>query len=167
MTATPFFSFLLVTSMTDPSHDDMLESIFALQAALNDHVFQANALRDNDGNALTMAAIHDQVTAGRLMVNDLPNQWLSKYAKAMNEELGELQDELRWKWWSKDKIDLQNIRVELVDLLHFLVSALLCAGMTAEKVYDIYKQKHAVNLARQDSGYNQASKTEADNRGIQ
>ena len=39
--------------------------------------------------------------------------------KAMKEELCELDDELLWKWWSKDKIDMQNIRVELIDILHF------------------------------------------------
>ena len=72
-----------------------------------------------------------------------------------------------WKWWSKDEIDLQNIRVELVDLLHFLVSAMLCAGLSAEKLHDIYRQKHEVNVARQDSSYSQATKTEQDNRSIQ
>jgi hypothetical protein len=39
----------------------------------------------------------------------LPNQWLQRYAKAMEEELVELKAELRWKWWSKDGIDLQNM----------------------------------------------------------
>ena len=101
------------------------------------------------------------------MVNNLPKEWLCKYAKAMEEELGELREDLRWKWWSKDQIDLQNIRVELVDILHFLVSAMICAGLTSEKLYDIYKQKHAVNVARQDTGYSQATKTEDDNRGIE
>ncbi|MHB8971945.1 MAG: dUTPase [Pirellulaceae bacterium] len=74
--------------------------------------------------------------------------------------------DLRWKWWSQDRIDLQNVRVELVDLLHFLVSAMITAGMTAEKVYDVYRQKHAVNLERQAQGYSIASKTDDDNRAI-
>jgi predicted HAD superfamily Cof-like phosphohydrolase len=61
---------------------------------------------------------------------------------------------------------MQNIKVELIDILHFLVSAMMCAGLDADKVYDIYKQKHAVNLKRQDSDYKIATKTEEDNKTI-
>ena len=101
-----------------------------------------------------------------MMVNDLPNEWLVNYSKAIKEELLELDDELLWKWWSKDKIDMQNIRVELIDILHFLVSAMMCAGLSAEKVFDIYQQKHAINIKRQDKVYNKKVKTEDDNKGI-
>ncbi len=149
---------------TEPS--DMLRSIFAMQADLNDYVFKKNGVRDNDGCTLSMRTIADQIENGRLSVNDTPNQWLGRYAKAIEEELEELTDDLLWKWWSKDEIDLQNIRVELVDILHFLVSAMLCAGLTADKLHDVYRQKHAINVARQDSGYSQKSKTEDDNRTI-
>ncbi len=44
-----------------------------------------------------MAAIDDAVEKKRLSVNDLPNQWLVRYAKAMDEELSELKDDLLWK----------------------------------------------------------------------
>jgi hypothetical protein len=148
------------------SQPDMLRAIFDLQSALNDHVFASNGLKDDEGQPLRMEQIAAAAAAGRCMVNDLPNQWLLRYAKAMDEELVELKAELRWKWWSKDGIDLQNIRVELVDVLHFLVSAMISAGLTADKVHDLYRQKHAVNVARQESGYSLASKTEDDNRGI-
>lgn len=151
----------------DSGSQDMLQSIFAMQADLNDYVFRKNDLRDNDGKPLSMQAIADHIKRNRLSVNDLPNQWLGRYVKAMEEELEELKDELLWKWWSKDEIDLQNIRVELVDILHFLVSAMLCAGLTADKLHDVYCQKHAVNVARQDSGYSKKSKTKDDNRSIQ
>jgi dimeric dUTPase (all-alpha-NTP-PPase superfamily) len=144
----------------------MLASIFALQAELNDYVFRKNNIRGSQGQPLCMAQIAQEVLDGHLMVNDLPNQWLSNYARAMEEEVDELKAGLRWKWWSKDEIDPQNIRVELVDVLHFLVSAMIAAGLTPEKLHDIYRQKHAVNLARQDSGYSQATKTEEDNRQV-
>ena len=74
--------------------------------------------------------------------------------------------EFLWKWWSKDTLDLQNIRVELIDILHFLISAMISSGLSAEKVFDIYTQKHAINQARQDAGYNRGSKTEDDNKTI-
>jgi dimeric dUTPase (all-alpha-NTP-PPase superfamily) len=146
---------------------DMLQSLFAMQESLNDYVFQKNGIRDTDGLPMTMHAIIEQVEGGRLSANDMPNLWLSRYSKAMREELVELDQELLWKWWSKDTLDLQNIRVELIDILHFLISAMISSGLSAEKVFDIYKQKHAINQARQDAGYNRASKTENDNRTIE
>lgn len=149
-----------------PAHNDMLKRIFSMQSELNDYVFRKNSLKDTSGNPLTMDTIFTEVTRGELRVNDLPNVWLSNYSRAMREEILELDEELLWKWWSKDEIDIQNIRVELIDILHFLVSALICSGLTPEKVYDIYCQKHAVNLSRQDSGYSMETKTEEDNKNI-
>ena len=145
---------------------DMLKDIFSMQTDLNNYVFKKNSLRDDKGKVLDMKSIFDAAIEGRLMVNDLPNKWLVNYAKAMEEEQKELNDELLWKWWSKDEIDIQNIRVELIDILHFLVSAMISAGLTPERVFDVYKQKHAVNLNRQDSGYSKNTKSEDDNRDI-
>ncbi len=144
----------------------MLNKIFEMQTELNDYVFAKNHLKDKSGEDLSMQKIISAAAENKLMVNDLPNEWLVNYAKAMKEELIELDEELLWKWWSKDEIDMQNIRVELIDILHFLVSAMMCAGLDADKVLDIYQQKHAVNLKRQDSNYKKATKTEDDNKGI-
>ena len=144
----------------------MLSKIFAMQTDLNDYVFKKNGIVDNQGETLTMAAIFNGVNNKQLKVNELPNRWLGNYSRAMREEIDELDADLLWKWWSRDEVDLQNIRVELIDILHFLVSAMICAGLTAEKVFDVYQQKHSVNLDRQDSGYNMKSKTEDDNQNI-
>lgn len=146
--------------------NDMLQKIFSMQTDLNNYVFEKNNLKDLDGNTLAMKSIFDAVENDALKVNDLPNQWLRNYAKAMSEEVIEFDEELLWKWWSKDEIDLQNIRVELIDILHFLVSAMICAGLTADKVFDVYQQKHAVNFNRQDTGYSKTNKTEDDNKQI-
>lgn len=155
-----------MTDRKSSADNDMLASIFRMQAELNDYVFSRNGLAASSGAALSMAAIEEEAAAGRLGVNALPNTWLSRYSRAMREELDELDADLLWKWWSRDDIDLQNIRVELIDLLHFLVSAMICAGLDADRVFDIYSQKHAVNIRRQDKGYNLAGKSEDDNRGI-
>ena len=152
--------------MTNKENTDMLSMIFKMQSELNDYVFSKNHLADNNGEPLMMDSIFNAVHEKKLKVNDLPNQWLSNYSKAMREEINELDADLLWKWWSKDEIDIQNIRVELIDVLHFLVSAMICAGLTPEKVFDVYRQKHAVNFNRQDSGYNKKSKTEDDNQNI-
>lgn len=144
----------------------MLDKIFEMQTELNDYVFAKNKLKDKSGQDLSMQAIIQAVAENKMMVNDLPNEWLVNYSKAMKEELIELDEELLWKWWSKDEVDMQNIRVELIDILHFLVSAMMCAGLSAEKVFDIYQQKHEVNLKRQKTNYKKDTKTEEDNKGI-
>ncbi len=92
-------------------------------------------------------------------------QWVLNYCRAMSQEIAELTDCVPWKWWAKyQKFETQNARVEIVDLLHFLVSLAQVMELTSDDVFDAYTRKHAVNVARQDSGY--TTKDEADNRQI-
>ena len=146
---------------------DKLEELFRLQETLNDFVFAKQDLRDKNGNVLTMELLKKQADSGEsLGPNTEVNQWLRKYLEALNDESKELGEELLWKWWSKDKLDMQNIRIEIVDQLHFWLSLAITAGMDAEKVFDIYMQKNKVNIERQNANYNKENKNEADNRGI-
>tara|TARA_Y100000361_G_scaffold64577_1_gene56671 strand:+ start:156 stop:530 length:375 start_codon:yes stop_codon:yes gene_type:complete len=92
-------------------------------------------------------------------------KWTLNYCRAMTQELAELTDSVPWKWWAKyQKFDLQNARVEVVDLFHFLISLAQVLGMDADEVYKIYLKKNEVNLQRQDSGY--VEKDESDTRHI-
>ena len=146
---------------------DKLEELFRLQETLNDFVFSKQDLRDKNGKVLTMAALRAQVQSEEpLGSNTEVNQWLRKYLEALNDESRELGEELLWKWWSKDKLDMQNIRIEIVDQLHFWLSLAMTAGMDAEKVFDIYMQKNKVNIERQNAGYSKDNKNEADNKAI-
>lgn len=145
---------------------DMLRAIFQMQESLNDHIFEKHRLTTPEGDPLRVRAIIDAVSEGNLGVNDLPNLWLARYAEAISAELSELRADLLWKWWSKDSINLQNIRVELIDILHFLISAMLAAGLKPDEVYSLYLQKHAINIARQEAGYSQSTKDELDNKSI-
>lgn len=151
---------------------DFLKEIFRMQEELNDQIFLKKMIGGCKGHAdgstqiLTVSEIRDETKAGLLGPNDLPNKWFQNYLLALQEEAIELKESLLWKWWSKDKIDLQNARVEIIDMLHFLVSLALVADMTAEDVHRIYVQKYEVNLRRQESGYSKATKTEDDNIGI-
>ena len=88
------------------------------------------------------------------MTDDQRQQWTLNYCRAMTQEIAELTDSVPWKWWAKyQKFDKQNARVEVVDLFHFLMSAAMVLGMTAEDVYNAYMEKNKVNFQRQDSGY--------------
>jgi dimeric dUTPase (all-alpha-NTP-PPase superfamily) len=92
-------------------------------------------------------------------------QWVLNYTRAASQELAELVDSVPWKWWAKyQKFDLQNARVEVVDLFHFLISLAQVLGMDAKDVHDLYNQKNKLNFQRQDSGY--AQKDEADNKNL-
>jgi dimeric dUTPase (all-alpha-NTP-PPase superfamily) len=146
---------------------DKLDELFQSQKLLNDYVFQKQSLRSVDGSPLTMDSLINSGKADEgIGPNTDTNQWLRNYLKALQDEGRELDDELLWKWWSKDTLDMQNIRVEIVDQLHFWLSLAMVAGMDADKVHDLYMQKNKVNIERQNSGYNKTSKTEDDNKNI-
>ncbi len=130
---------------------DLLTEIFAMQRDLNRYTLAKNDQGD-----------YDAIAEDR----ELQNQWVRNYALAMTQEISELVDSTNWKWW-RTKVDLfdeQNLRVELVDILHFWVSACQVMGLEAEDVHRMYMQKNAINRKRQDDGY--LEKDESDNRSI-
>ncbi len=131
---------------------DKLSEIFALQEELNRYTFERNELGVDYG----------EIPRDR----KLQNEWVRNYALAMSQEIGELVDSTNWKWWRRkvDLFDEQNLKVELVDILHFWVSACQVMGLSADDVHRMYMQKNAVNRKRQDEGY--VVKDEADNRSI-
>lgn len=92
-------------------------------------------------------------------------KWVLNYTRAMQQEMAELVDSVPWKWWAKyQTFDLQNARVEVIDLFHFLVSLAQTLGMTSEDVFAAYVKKNEVNHQRQQSGY--VKKDEADSKHI-
>lgn len=140
---------------SEPSQDS-LARLFALQADLNRRIG-----RDT-------AALHerfDSQTAG---------SWLNDYIIAASNELEELRNCTFWKHWCAEakggerfKLhDLQNARVEVIDLLFFWISMAQCLGLTADDVVHLYLQKLKVNHERQENRYSMTGKTEDDNRGI-
>ena len=138
------------------SYEAMLEQLFQHQADLNKRIgFDPETLRKN----------FDPKLAG---------QWLNNYIMAAASELEELRDCIYWKHWcaeakqgrSFELHDLQNARVEVIDLLFFWISMAQCLGLDAHDVMELYRQKLAVNHDRQDADYSMQNKTEDDNKGI-
>jgi len=81
-------------------------------------------------------------------------KWVLNYSRALAQENAELVDSVPWKWWAKyQTFDAQNAKVEVVDMLHFLVSIAQVLGMTAEDFHAAYTKKNKINHNRQDSGY--------------
>lgn len=100
---------------------------------------------------------------------DFSNMTLEERAEFMRDHRGYLADEVAealyempmyktWKDYSKmsdEEIHIawQKVRMELIDSLHFFVNLLLCAGMTADEVCEMYIAKNRENHRRQDEGY--------------
>lgn len=122
---------------------DQLRELFRMQKALNERI----------------GVITDSMSEAERV------QWTLNYCRAMTQEIAELTDSVPWKWWAKyQKFDLQNARVEVVDLFHFLISAAQVLGMSADDVFEAYLKKNQVNFKRQESGYD--SKDAEDSKHI-
>jgi dimeric dUTPase (all-alpha-NTP-PPase superfamily) len=81
-------------------------------------------------------------------------EWILKYSRAIQQELAELVDSVPWKWWKKQQhFDEENAKVEVIDLMHFIISAGQVLGLTADDFYNAYLEKNEINHRRQDSGY--------------
>ncbi len=135
---------------------DKLEDMFERQAVLNKRIgYDTKALRDH----------FDPALAGK---------WLNDYISAASNELEELRDSTFWKHWCSEAQrgqrfeihDLQNARVEVIDLLFFWISMAQCVGLTAEDAHNLYLQKLNVNHERQSSDYSMKTKDESDNKSL-
>ncbi|MGB0715029.1 MAG: dUTPase [Phycisphaerae bacterium] len=134
----------------------MLDEMFQLQSELNRRIGYDTA---------AMAESFDPLTAGR---------WLNDYIAAASNELEELRDSTYWKHWCAEAQagrrfevrDLQNARVEVIDLLFFWISMAQCLGLSASDVHRLYLQKLDVNHQRQEVGYSMDGKDESDNKNI-
>lgn len=74
---------------------------------------------------------------------------------ALGCETTELLDALPWKPWKKsyEKVDLNNVHIEIVDMMHFLVEIALIWGLDSKALYTLYMKKMQENIDRQNKGY--------------
>lgn len=122
---------------------DKLSAMFDLQAELNQRI------------GVDTTHLPDEQKA----------EWILNFCRALQQETAELIDSVPWKWWAKyQEMDIQNARVEIIDLFHFLISLAQCVDLSADQVFELYCAKHKVNHQRQDSGYSE--KDETDNAGL-
>jgi hypothetical protein len=75
-------------------------------------------------------------------------------SSAVIHEAVELQRETNWKWWKKPTpIDMDKVKKEIIDIMHFANQLAMEVGMTSEEVIDVYNNKLNENINRQRSGY--------------
>lgn len=111
---------------------DKLDEIFTMQDKLNQDIIQMRHL----------PALSNE-------------EWLVKHMLAMFAEMAELLQETNYKWWKNPKeVNQENLKEEMVDILHFYVSMCLAAGMDAEELHRLYMDKNKENLLRQQGKSN-------------
>lgn len=66
---------------------------------------------------------------------DWRNQNFEWY-RAIWIECGELIEHYGYKWWKKQQADLEQVRLEVIDIWHFGLSALFRDGLTVEQIAD-------------------------------
>ena len=61
---------------------------------------------------------------------------------AIIAESGELLDSLGYKWWKKQEPDMENVKVEAIDLLHFVISETIniYSYITSDYIEDTIKE---------------------------
>ena len=106
---------------------DKLEEIFYLQKKFDDEILHTRHLE-----GITF------------------EEWMQKESLATISELCEMLCETNFKWWkNKREIDMDAVKEELVDVLHFFISMCCKAGMTAEELHALYLGKNQENFDRQ------------------
>ena len=127
---------------------DLLKTIFDKQKELNQRILRER--HDTDYDTLCDQENSDQKTVKKRI------DWLLNYNRAQIHESMEMEDSLPWKWWKDydyDEIDWENIRMEMIDELHFWVSKCQLVGLDPEKMSELYMKKNKLNQVRQDKGY--------------
>ncbi len=106
---------------------DKLDVIFGLQKKLDTEIVETRGL---DGIS--------------------KDEWVQKEVLAMLSELAELLAEVNFKWWKNPKeINYDNVKDEIVDIVHFIASTSLKVGMDADEMYERYINKNEENFKRQ------------------
>lgn len=79
-----------------------------------------------------------QIVEMQIELNDRTvENWMDKHLdwdSAILVEVAEAIDSTDWKWWKHGTTDLPNLRIEAVDLLHFLISKALTIHHEADYI---------------------------------
>jgi hypothetical protein len=68
--------------------------------------------------------------------------WKSNHKKAYNMKVSDLSPE-----------DVKELKMELVDIQHFVFNMMISVGMTADELYNFYLSKNKENIRRQENNY--------------
>ena len=84
---------------------------------------------------MNLDAISNMLEMQHRMNTRVHDQWIDQgfeWYRAVWIECGELMDHVGYKWWKKQVPDMEQVRLEVVDIWHFGMSALFKSGSTVE-----------------------------------
>jgi hypothetical protein len=148
-----------------------LEEIWPLQAALN-----ARAGFDTQGLGRRLAeALQTGTLAAEGPLRVEVGRAIKNYLDALSSECAELQNCLAWKHWYREARqgrqyelgDVQNARVEAIDMLFFWISLCQLLGLAPADVFRLYAAKLGINHRRQDEDRTQAEHAGHENENRQ
>lgn len=88
-------------------------------------------------------------------------EWLQKQTLAIVAELAEVLDESNYRWWkAKKPLNEAQIKEEIIDVLHFVLSMCVAAGMDSDEIFSVYMAKNKENFDRQNGLSNKHGYTE-------
>ena len=74
--------------------------------------------------------------------NGVWKPWKSSHAKLADMKFSDMSED-----------DKKELKMELIDIQHFLFNMMLAAGMTTDELFNYYFSKNKENRARQERGY--------------
>ncbi len=82
-------------------------------------------------------------------------KWTKEFILCCSNELNEILDWINWKHWktNKKKVNIIEVKYEIIDLLHFVLSLMLVWDMDEKEIFDLYFTKNKENFERQKKGY--------------
>ena len=128
------------------------DTILGMQLLFEDHAALSDDILAKTCPPATTMDLINGARSGQVRSTDLPTVWLERFIRAMEEEIQELKEEIQWKWWRGEPTDMRKVRVELIDVFHFFLSACAAAGMDGVDIVRVYYEKRRVNFERQKEG---------------
>lgn len=137
---------------SSPPNHDRLDMMFANQHELMQRFPKFSVLVDF--NRLVLPEHDHQLLTAQ--IDDI--------ATCIMQEAAELRDWVPWKHWSqrlgnkREDIELwtpehiAELRMEVIDLLHFVLEAAICLGMGTNELFALWRHKAGVNVDRQKQG---------------
>lgn len=143
-------------SCKEVSIDEAIESVIKYRELLNPEPYASIPPRENgtsQDNASVPARVRLMMRLQERMNCKVNADWISAeypWYRAVWVECAEMLDHYGWKWWKQQDCDVEQVKLELVDIFHFCLSMILSS--TPDTIEDFiedfedYTQTHAVPL---------------------
>ena len=88
-------------------------------------------------NTLKVSQIQDMLVLQDKINSQINRSWMNEHFpwyRAIWVESSELLDHYGWKWWKHQEPDIEQVKLELIDIWHFGLSEILMTQQPADKI---------------------------------